>query len=222
MGYYYTMAVGYSGQDIADYILSTDMYNYATESDWEFDILAGSVINYNASVFVHSQAGGPSGTDTIGIDYAKTYWITQLWDGSNGVCKVEVYDPVTWAQIGNTSQLVLSNLPCEYFQFGDLQNTNALFSVTNCFGNLIMDWTSATFPLLLPAAAPAAFTNIIISWTPSNSATLEYSTNGNSFAWQTYSNNASSPVTIPISLMLSQELFRVRSTNATTLIIKTQ
>jgi len=220
LGYYYTMALGYNGQDIGDYILSTGLYNYASENDWEFDIMGGSVIDYNASIFVHSQAGGPQNAGTIGLDYAKTYWITQLWDGSNGVCKVEAYDPVTWAKIGSTSQLVLSNLPCEFFQVGDLQNTNSSFSVTNCFGNLVMDWTSATFPLLLPSAAPP--TNIIISWTPAYFATLLHSTNGNSFAWQTYSNNATPPVTIPIKQWLPEELFRVRTTNSTTLFINTQ
>jgi hypothetical protein len=156
VGYYFTLAVGYKNQTIAE-ILSTTLYNYANENDWEFDIAGGRIVNENATVNVHSQAtNSPS---LIPIATTKTYWITQLWDGSNGVCKVEVYDPFTWAKIGITSQLVLSNLPCQHFQFGDLMNTNAGFgygsySVTNCFGNIIMDWTGARFPLLLPAAAP--------------------------------------------------------------------
>jgi hypothetical protein len=220
MGFYHTMAVGYTHQSIAE-ILSAEMYNYANENNWEFDIASGAVNDHGGcNVFVHSQAGGPSEAGAIAIRIAKTYWITQLWDGLNGVCKVEVYDPVTWAKIGNTSQLVLSNLPCEYVQLGDLENANSSFPVTNCFGNLIMDWTSATFPLLLPAAPPP-ITSIIISWTPSNSATLEHSTNVNRFVWQTYSNNAKPPVTIPINRLLREELFRVRSTNGTKLIIKT-
>lgn len=218
MGYYYTMAVGWNNNSIAN-ILSTEMYNYANPDAWEFDIMGGSIVNNNASVFVHSQAGGPVQAGTIGIAQTKTYWITQLWDGLNGVCKVEVYDPVTWTKISGTSQLVLSNMPCANVQFGDLENTNSSFAVTNCFGNLIMDWTTATFPLLLPAAAPPA--SIIISWTPTNSATLEHTTNANSYVWQTYSNNATPPVTIPIKL-LPQELFRVRSTNSTTIFIKTK
>ena len=159
IGYYYTMVVGYKGEQIGDYVLSTCLNNYANESDWEYDIMAGSAINYAGTVFVHSHAGGPQNTSTIGIAITKTYWITQLWDGSNGVCKVEVYDPVTWAKIGSTSQLALSNLPCEFFQFGDLQNTNSSFSVTNCFGNIIMDWTSATFPLL-PASVSVTLGNL--------------------------------------------------------------
>jgi hypothetical protein len=222
LGYYYTMAVGYKGQNLGDYPLPTGLYYYANERDWEFDILAGWANNYNALVFVHSSAGGPQHTSTIGIAVTKTYWVTQLWDGSNGVCKVEVYDPLTWAKVGNTSQLVLSNLPCQFFQFGDMQNTNSSFAVTNCFGNLIMDWTTARFPLLLPAAPPPPPTNIVISWTPSNSATLLYSTNENGFAWQTYSNNATPPVTILKTQLLPQELFRVRSSNSTRLFIKRQ
>ncbi len=221
MGYYYTMAVGYNNNYIAN-ILSTDMYNYANPTAWEFDVMGGSIVNYNATINVHSQAGGPGQAGTIGIAKTKTYWITQLWDGSNGVCKVEVYDPVTWAKIGNTSQLVLSNLPCENVQFGDLENTNSSFAVTNCFGNLIMNWTTATFPLLLPAAASPLFANIVVSWTPTNSAALESSTNGNSLAWQIYSNNATPPITIPVQLLLPYELFRVRSSISTTMSITTQ
>src|SRR5579872_1982557 len=222
LGYYYTMAVGYSGQDIGDYILSTALFNYANESDWEYDVMAGAVENYDAYVFVHSTAGGPQNTALIGLTVAKTYWITQLWDGLSGVCRVEVYDPVTWAKIGNTSQLVLSNLPCEYFQFGDMQNTNALFSVTNCFGNLIMDWTTATFPLLLPAVAPPSPAYLIVSWTPANSATLEQATAVSGAAWHTYSNNATPPVVIPIQRSQPVEFYRVRSTNATTMSVRTR
>src|SRR6185436_18532858 len=107
----------YNNQSIAE-ILSAEMYNYANETNWDFDIASGSVIGHNARIFVHSQAGGANEAGSINVATAKTYWITQLWDGSNGVCKVEVYDPVTWTKIGNTSQLVLSNLPCEHLQFG--------------------------------------------------------------------------------------------------------
>jgi hypothetical protein len=217
LGYYYTMALGYTGQDIEDYILSTGLINYANENDWEYDIMGGAVADYDAYVFVHSQAGGPPNTTTIGMAVTKSYWITQLWDGLNGVCKVEVYDPVTWAKVGNTSQLVLSNLPCEFFQFGDMQNTNALFPVTNCFGNLIMDWTTAAFPLLLPAVAPPSPAYLIVSWTPTNSATLENATNASGAVWQTYSNNATPPMLIPIRRSQPVDLYRVRSTRATTM-----
>jgi hypothetical protein len=216
MGYYYTMAVGYDNDYISN-ILSTDMYNYSNPNAWDFDIMGGSIVNYDAEVNVHSQAGGTGEVESVSIDKTKTYWITQLWDGSNGVCKVVVYDPLTWTQVGGTSQLVLSNLPCEQVQFGDLENTNTSFAVTNCFGNLIMDWTTATFPLLLPAPAPPPFTNIVISWTPTNAATLERSTNGTGIAWQTYSNNARPPVTIPIQQSPPYALFRVRSSNSTTM-----
>ena len=220
LGFYYTMGVGYNNQYIGN-ILSTDLYNYDNPYAWEFDIMGGSVINYNAAVFVHSQAGGPNEAGTIGIAKTKTYWITQLWDGLNGVCKVEVYNPATWTKVGGTSQLVLSNLVCEKFQFGDLENDNYHFSVTNCFGNLIMDWTTATFPLLLPEATVPS-TNMVLSWTPALSATLEHWTNGSSVSWQTYSNNATPPVTIPIRMLAPQELFRVRSTNSTTMSVRTQ
>lgn len=220
LGYYYTMTVGYSGQNISDYIVSTALLNYANENNWDYDILAGSAINYHGSVFVHSQAGGPQNTTTIGLALTKSYWITQLWDGSNGVCKIEVYDPLTWAKVGTTSQLVLSNLPCQFFQFGDMQNTNASFAVTNCFGNLIMDWTSARFPLLLPPPTQSPPTNIVISWTPPNSATLLHSTNPNGFIWQVYSNKAIPPVTIPGTQLLPADLFQLRSSNLTTLFIQ--
>jgi hypothetical protein len=223
VGYYYTLAVGYINQTIGE-ILSTSLYNYSNESNWEFDIAAGYVINANAIISAHSQAGWYQQAGSIPIAKTKSYWVTQLWDGLNGVSKVEVYDPLTWAKIGITSQLVLSNLPCQHFQFGDLMNTNTGFGygsypVTNCFGNIIMDWTTARFPLLLPAPP---FTNLIISWTPSNSATLQYSTNGNTFAWQTYSNNVRPPVTIPRNQLLPQEVFRVSSSNSTRVSIKKQ
>jgi hypothetical protein len=222
MGCYYTMAVGLNTSNIAN-ILSTDMYNYANPNAWEFDIMGGSIANHLATVNVHSQAGGPGQAGTISIGTAKTYWITQLWDGSNGVCKVEAYDPVTWAKIGSTSQLVLSNLPCQSVQFGDMENTNSSFPVTNCFGNLIMNWTTAAFPLLLPAAAPLPPTNLlIVSWTPASPATLESSTNVGGSAWQTYSNNVTPPVAIPVLQSPPLELFRVLSSNSPTMKIITQ
>jgi len=183
--------------------------------------MGGSIENDHAKVFVHTQNGGPDEAGTISIDQTKTYWITQLWDGENGEAKVEVYDPATWAKVVNTSTLSLSNRYCQTFAFGDVEiDRDNHFPVTNCFGNLIMDWTTATFPLLLPATA--APTNIIVAWTPTNSATLERWTNGNRLAWQTYSNNATPPVTIPIQPLLPQGLFRVRSSNSTMVIIRTQ
>src|SRR5258706_52775 len=55
VGFYHTMAIGYSNQSIAE-ILSAEMYNYANETNWEFDIASGSVNSHNARIFVHSQA----------------------------------------------------------------------------------------------------------------------------------------------------------------------
>ncbi len=154
MGYYYTMAVGYNNDYIGD-ILSTDMYNYTNSGSWDFDVMGGSIMNYVAEVNVHSQAGGTGSVVQDNIAFSKTYWISQLWDGLNGVCKVAVYDPLTWTQVGSTSQLTLSNMPCLCVQFGEFDPTNSpTFAVTNCFGNLVMDWNTATFPLLLPAEGP--------------------------------------------------------------------
>ncbi|MFO1478045.1 MAG: hypothetical protein U1F98_15520 [Verrucomicrobiota bacterium] len=215
IGYYYTMAVGYRGQSIGN-ILSTDLLNFADSNAWEFDIQGGSIINSNALVFVHSQAGGPAQAGTIPVTRTKTYWITQLWDGLNGVCKVEVYDPVTWSKLSGTTQLTLSNQPCWTFQFGDLENTNYQFAVTNCFGNLVMDWTTAVFPLLLPAVAPPSPSYLIVSWTPTNAATLE-SAAGAAGPWQTWSNNATPPVAIPVQHSLPAVFYRVKSTNTTLL-----
>jgi len=222
IGFYYTMAVGWNNDSIPN-ILSTFMYDTSTypSGGWEYDIMGGSIENDHAKVFVHTQNGGPDEAGTISIDQTKTYWITQLWDGENGEAKVEVYDPATWAKVVNTSTLSLSNRYCQTFAFGDVEiDRNNHFPVTNCFGNIIMDWTTATFPLLLPGTA--APTNIIVAWTPTNSATLERWTNGNRLAWQTYSNNATPPVTIPIQPLLPQGLFRVRSSNSTMVIIRTQ
>jgi PKD repeat protein len=172
VGYYYAMARGFSlnpvyiNNILSVCMLDTNMLGSAGAIQGEFDIMGGGIWNQQAHVNVHSQAGGGYDTTQINIDKEKVYWVTQLWDGQNGICQVQVYDPSTWTQIGGTSTLALESNMCARICFGDIESEQGSndYAVTNTFGNLIMDWTTAKFPLLLPAAglvnqAPVAVAN---------------------------------------------------------------
>jgi hypothetical protein len=77
----------------------------------------------------------------------KLYWVSLLYDSGNGVCKVAVFDPGTWQQVGTTSTTQLNtNVPVRFLRFG-MNAHNVTSNEHSYFDDILIDWTEGKFPL---------------------------------------------------------------------------
>lgn len=88
----------------------------------------------------------------INIATSGMYWITMLYDNTNNLAKLRVYDPATWAQLGvesTTSPVMSTN--CNRFSIGRTDNHDVFGSVNHLYDYVavcLSTGVGATFPLL--------------------------------------------------------------------------
>lgn len=96
------------------------------------------------SIQVHTSAGlGP----IIPVANNTWYWITVLWDRTNTLATLKIYNAATWGLLG-TSTLFLENTQCERFQFGRSDDHNVLRNAFFYYDDIAIDLTGTKFPLL--------------------------------------------------------------------------
>jgi hypothetical protein len=83
------------------------------------------------------------------------YWLTIFADFFGGVGKLAIYDTTTWAQVGSTISTtldvdaVVANRAVDRLKFGNGEVGTASSGTTiSFFEHIVMDYTSARFPLL--------------------------------------------------------------------------
>lgn len=136
--------------------------NYYHSWGGDYAIMGGVIDGSDITIRVHCLSGTPVEIDVV---RSKVYWITTLCDIVAETAKVRVYDPDTWTQVGSDSILNYGDGSSGYnvttVMFGEGWNDNTA-NTTNYFGQIIMDWTTATWPLLLPSnSTPASVVNTI-------------------------------------------------------------
>lgn len=116
----------------------------------------------------HACLGGNSGSrDSIKIVSRKAYWINLHYDGVVGKCFLAVFDPDKgFAQVGSTVEApAILGTTVSAVQFGRCDNhgDDKLNDTQSYFGQILVDYTHGTFPLLpsgsndsTPPSAPAA------------------------------------------------------------------
>ncbi len=77
----------------------------------------------------------------------KTYWVTMLWDQPRLLARLQVYDPVNWTLVGS-SQLAIGDETCDTICFGRYDEHDATSPASHYYDDLIVDLTTAKFPLL--------------------------------------------------------------------------
>jgi hypothetical protein len=104
----------------------------------------------------HSGAnGGSSVGSDISISPNNWYWITLKFQ--IGLCSLQIFDADTRQLVGQSTVSINSRSPVESFKFGRTDShsgTNPPSSSLNRFDDLVLDWSTAAFPLLNPTGAP--------------------------------------------------------------------
>lgn len=112
---------------------------------------------------------GPGGAGLgvpVPVAQNKTYWITGLWDKTNLVATLKIYDPNTWLLVGTSTNVTL-NRDAENICIGRYDNHGgAVQNSSTYFDDLVWDVTGATYPLfpasrtiVATAATQSAFTS---------------------------------------------------------------
>lgn len=92
-------------------------------------------------------AGTTSSVGNVTMTTGTTYWINLLYDGVNSLCKVALFNPTTWAQVGSTLECAIDpGVTIQTVRIG-CNGHGSRPDKHSYFDNLIMDWTTATFPL---------------------------------------------------------------------------
>jgi hypothetical protein len=110
----------------------------------------------------HSGAnGGSSVGPDIPIAANHRYWITMKFQ--IGLCSLQLFDATTRELVGQSSIRINSSSPMRRFRFGRTDShdgTNPPASSLNRFDDLVLDWTTAAFPLLNPTGAPPSSSEV--------------------------------------------------------------
>ena len=84
----------------------------------------------------------------ISLEEGKLYWVSMRFT-QQGDSSLALFDPVTFEQIGPTSTLTLnSNTPARSITIGRCDNHGEVAPTTIYWNDLVVDWTTARFPLL--------------------------------------------------------------------------
>lgn len=126
------------------------VFNFVDNSSGQLVVRSHSTDNSNAGV-------GPN----IVIQTEKMYWISLLYDSTAAgapICKVAVFDPLTWRQVGATStHNMVSRANCMEIRWGRTDGHGQTFTGKYfVFDDFTIDWSNAVFPLLPPGATVKA------------------------------------------------------------------
>lgn len=157
----YMRLSGFRGQDNSfDFV--------AVEAGGDFLVVnfqdRGSGLAYRVHTLDQNNIGpGGAGLGVpVPVAQNKTYWITCLWDKTNLVASLKVYDPDTWLPVGTSTNVTL-NRDAENICIGRYDNHGgAIQNASTYFDDLIWDVTGATYPLF-----PASRTIVASSATQS-------------------------------------------------------
>jgi hypothetical protein len=84
----------------------------------------------------------------IPLEDGKLYWVSMRFT-RHGDSSLALFDPVTFKQIGPTSTLTLnSDTPARSIMIGRCDNHGVVAPTTIYWNDLVVDWTTARFPLL--------------------------------------------------------------------------
>lgn len=129
-------------------------------------------------------AGGAGLGIAVPVVQNKTYWITCLWDKSNLLATLKIYDPETWLLVGTSSNVILSR-DAENICIGRYDNHGgAVQNSSTYFEDLIWDVTGADYPLfpasrtiVATAATRTAFDEAYVTATSGDSVLIPAGSN---------------------------------------------
>lgn len=144
------VSIGY-----ALYHVGEGTFNY-----YNWGELTGADGKYNAfhhRDYAPSQVGCEDFSSNIGtlitLNATQWYWVTMLYDLTNHVIKLRIYNPSTWAQVGAESSLAVAGYTqlCRSFMLGRT-DAHGVFGTAafqqDCVGVCLSTGVGATFPLL--------------------------------------------------------------------------
>lgn len=132
--------------------------------DGDFVVLQAVENSSDRIAHVHTgdhwgKGGGSKVGGAIPLEDNKLYWVSMRFV-RHGESSLALFDPVTFKQLGPTSNLMLtSNSPTYDVILGRTDNHGAITPLTMVWDDLVVDWTHAVFPLIpraMDAAAPKA------------------------------------------------------------------
>ena len=111
----------------------------------QHDYTKGNDVWVHVSNRLGSHVGLP-----IPITPGKTYWFTMKWDRAALMVTLYLYDPTTWTLVGTSSDAIIDDsITTGSVRSITLGEDHSLSqAVYQYFDDFMIDWTSATFPLL--------------------------------------------------------------------------
>ncbi|MCE9607690.1 MAG: hypothetical protein K8U03_22610 [Planctomycetia bacterium] len=124
-------------------------------SDGDFVVLNTREHPQTPGFRVHTGDRGPNNErlgsragPIIPVEDGKLYWVSMRFT-QNGNSSLALFDPKTFEQIGPTSTLKLnSNTPARSIMIGRCDNHGVVAPTVVFWNDLVVDWTTARFPLL--------------------------------------------------------------------------
>lgn len=98
----------------------------------------------SGKIFLHTVDESYSPTDIV-IATSTWYWATMKYTQS-GNAQMRVYD-TTGAQVGSEQTRLANAQPCSTFDFGNISGATGAFAGNMYLDNLLIDWTTAAYPL---------------------------------------------------------------------------
>jgi hypothetical protein len=99
---------------------------------------------------IHLETKGGDSAD-VNVSSYKWYWITIKYV-QNGTSYMSVYDPTNWSLVGTVTHTLL-DFPATVMQFGQMHAQIGQAGSYYYFDDILIDWTTATFPLLPPTSS---------------------------------------------------------------------
>jgi hypothetical protein len=124
-------------------------------TDGDFVVMNTREHPQTPGVRVHTGDRGPNNErkasragPVIPLEDGKLYWVSMRFT-QHGDSSLALFDAKTFKQVGPTSTLTLtSNTPARMIMIGRCDNHGAVPPTTIYWNDLVVDWTTARFPLL--------------------------------------------------------------------------